>query len=90
MDRDWLLEPRFHLEPPLTVDSIHDRLKQVRQGASNWAIGDPPPAFVETLAKLRRRGKAANMWECLELMQRLGTGLQGVNSGAATNPHTQP
>ena len=90
VDRDWLLEPQFHLEPPLTVDSIHDRLKQVRQGASNWAIGDPPPAFVETLAKLRRRGKAANMWECLELMQRLGTGLQGVNSGAATNPHTQP
>jgi hypothetical protein len=45
---------------------------------------------VETLAKLRRRGKAANMWECLELMQRLGTGLQGVIPEAATNPHPLP
>lgn len=87
---DWLLEPRFYLEPPLTVDGIHDRLKQVRQGASNWAIGDPPPAFVETLAKLRRRGKGANMWEYLELMQRLGTGPQGVIPGAATHCDPKP
>lgn len=72
-----LLEPNFYLEPPLTVAGIHARLMQVRQGASNWAVGDPPPAFVETLAKLRRRGKGANMWEYVELMQRLGTGLQG-------------
>ena len=87
---DWLLEPRFYLEPPLTVDGIHDRLKQVRQGASNWAIGDPPPAFVATLAKLRRRGKGANMWEYLELMQRLGTGPQGMIPGAATHPDPKP
>ena len=90
VERDWLLEPRFHLEPPLTVDGIHARLKQVRQGASNWAIGDPPPAFVETLAKLRRRGKGANMWEYLELMQRLGTGPQGLVPGAAANPASPP
>jgi radical SAM superfamily enzyme YgiQ (UPF0313 family) len=74
---DHLLEPLFYLEPPLTVAHILTRLRQVQQTASNWAVGDPPPAFVETLAKLRRRGKGANMWEYVELMQRLGTGLQG-------------
>ena len=90
-NRDWLLEPRFFLEPPFSVESIHDRLKQVQRSASNWAIGDPPPAFVETLAKLRRRGKGANMWDYVELMQRLGSGPQGSIPGAPANPpHPAP
>ena len=85
---DYLLEPRFYLEPPLTVAGIHGRLKQVQQGASNWAVGDPPPAFVETLAKLRRRGKGANMWEYVELMQRFGTG--PPIPGASAIPNLKP
>ena len=84
---DCLSEPLFHLEPPLTVQGIHTRLKQVQQSCSNWAVGDPPAAFVETLAKLRRRGKGANMWEYVELMQRLGSGLQGTS--IAANPHNE-
>jgi len=83
---DHLLEPLFYLEPPLTVDGIHSRLKQVQHTASNWAVGDPPPAFVETMAKLRRRGKGANMWEYVELMQRLGSGLQGTSPAASVRP----
>ncbi|RPJ32804.1 MAG: radical SAM protein [Verrucomicrobiaceae bacterium] len=79
---DCLLEPLFHIEPPLTASGIQNRLKEVRQSASNWAIGDPPAAFMETLAKLRRRGKGGNMWEYVELMQRLGTSLQGTSSAA--------
>jgi len=86
MAGDYLLEPRFYLEPPLTVDGIHSRLKQVRKSASNWAVGDPPAAFVETLAKLRRRGKGANMWEYVELMQRLSGGPQGAIPGMVVNP----
>jgi hypothetical protein len=87
---DYLLEPCFYLEPPLTVEIIHNRLKQVQQTASNWAVGDPPPAFVETLAKLRRRGKGVNMWEYVEIMQRLGTGLQGAVPSTAHNPYPRP
>ena len=87
---DYLLEPCFYLEPPLTVEIIHNRLKQVQQTASNWAVGDPPPAFVETLAKLRRRGKGVNMWEYVEIMQRLGTGLQGAVPSTAQNPYPRP
>jgi radical SAM superfamily enzyme YgiQ (UPF0313 family) len=87
---DYLLQARFYLEPPLTVERIHTRLKQVQQTASNWAVGDPPPAFVETLAKLRRRGKGVNMWEYVEIMQRLGSGLQGAVPGTASNPDPNP
>jgi radical SAM superfamily enzyme YgiQ (UPF0313 family) len=90
MTADYLLEPRFYLEPPLTVAGVHARLKQVQQSSSNWAVGDPPPAFVETLAKLRRRGKAGNMWEYVEIMQRFGTGLQGAIPGASANPGSKP
>ncbi len=87
---DHLLEPLFYLEPPLTVTGIHTRLKQLQQTASNWAVGDPPPAFIETMAKLRRRGKGANMWEYVELMQRLGSGLQGTSPTGPTQPSATP
>lgn len=87
---DHLFEPLFYLEPPLTVTGIHTRLRQVQQSASNWAVGDPPPAFIETMAKLRRRGKGANMWEYVELMQRLGSGLQGTSPAAPTHPQATP
>lgn len=85
---DHLQKPLFYIEPPLTVDSIHNRLKHMQKTASNWAVGDPPPAFVATLAKLRRRGKSANMWEYVELMQRLGAGLEG--SATPPPPANQP
>ncbi len=87
---DHLMEPLFYLEPPLTVEGVHARLRQVQQSASNWAVGDPPSAFVETLAKLRRRGKGANMWEYVELMQRLGSSLQGMSLGGQSDHSAGP
>jgi len=55
-------------------------------------VGDPPQAFVETLAKLRRRrqGRNDNMWDYVELMQRLASGRQGAIPGRATNPDNKP
>ena len=87
---DCLLEPRIHVEPPLTVAGIHKRLKLVQQGASNWAVGDPPPAFIETLVKLRRRCKGANQWEYVELMQRFAAGPQGAVPAVSANPDPKP
>ena len=69
---DYLEKPRFYIEPPLTMESLYQRLEQVKLRAPNWALGDPPPEFMETLVKLRRRGIRANMWEYVELLQRLG------------------
>ena len=68
---DYLLEPRFHLEPEFTVESLHARLREHQKGNCNWIVGDPPPVFVETMSKLRRRGVRGPMWEYAELLQRM-------------------
>ncbi len=68
---DYLEKPRFYIERPLTMESLYHRLELVKQTMPNWALGDPPPEFMETLVKLRRRGIRANMWEYVELLQRL-------------------
>ncbi len=71
---DFLVEPRFHLEPPFTVDGLYRRLREVQRTEHNWAIGDPPPRFAETVRKLRTRGVRGPMWEYIELLQRMGGG----------------
>jgi radical SAM superfamily enzyme YgiQ (UPF0313 family) len=69
---DYLVEPRFHLEPPFTVQGLYARLEQVQRTEHNWSVGDLPPMFVETMEKLRRRGVRGPMWEYIEL-QRLSS-----------------
>lgn len=66
-----LTEPRFHVEPPFTVAGLLARLQEVQRRSPNWAVGDPPPVFIETMAKLRQRGIRGPMWEYAELLQRM-------------------
>lgn len=68
---DYLPKPRFHLAPGFTVDSLYARLDTVRTRHHNWVVGDPPPAFVETIGKLRDRGVQGPAWEYIELLQRM-------------------
>ena len=68
---DYLVEPRFYLAPDFTVDALYKRLDAVRTKCNNWIIGDPPPDFLVTVEKLRRRGVRGPMWEYVELLQRL-------------------
>jgi radical SAM superfamily enzyme YgiQ (UPF0313 family) len=70
---DYLLEPRFFLEPPFTVEGIFARLQEEQRIAPNWAVGDPPPIFVKAMEKLRRRGIRGPMWEYIELLRRLSS-----------------
>ncbi len=67
---DYLVEPRFYLAPGFTVKAVYERLSQVRLQSHNWIIGDPPPDFLVTMDKLRRRGVRGPMWEYVELLQR--------------------
>ena len=67
---DFLFEPRFHIEKPLTVSGLYERLNAVRLKSSNWVVGDPPAEFSETMDKLRRRGRTGPMWEYIEVLQR--------------------
>jgi radical SAM superfamily enzyme YgiQ (UPF0313 family) len=71
---DYLVEPRFYLAPGFTVESLQARLREVQRTAHNWVVGDPPPAFVATMGKLRQRGVRGPMWEYVELLQRLVKG----------------
>lgn len=68
---EYLLEPRFYLEPPFTVEGVLARLQAEQRTASNWAVGDPPAVFVQAMEKLRRRGIRGPMWEYIELLRRL-------------------
>ena len=68
---DYLVEPRFYIAPEFTLESLHARLREYQAENSNWIVGDPPPAFTETMEKLRRRGVHGSMWEYAELLQRL-------------------
>lgn len=68
---DYLVEPRFYIAPEFTLESLHARLRDYQAENPNWIVGDPPPAFVQTMEKLRRRGVHGPMWEYAELLQRL-------------------
>ncbi len=68
---DYLVEPRFYIAPEFTLESLHARLREYQAKNPNWIVGDPPPAFTETMEKLRRRGVHGSMWEYAELLQRM-------------------
>ncbi|MFT3830654.1 MAG: lipid biosynthesis B12-binding/radical SAM protein [Opitutaceae bacterium] len=68
---DYLVEPRFYIAPEFTLESLHARLREYQRENPNWIVGDPPPAFVDTMDKLRRRGVRGPMWEYAELLQRM-------------------
>ncbi len=68
---DFLVAPRFYIAPEFTLESLHARLRDYQAENPNWIVGDPPPAFTETMEKLRRRGVHGSMWEYAELLQRM-------------------
>ena len=68
---DYLIEPRFFLEPPFTAASLQARIQAARSATQSWTVGDLPPQFVETMGKLRDRGLRGPFWEYAEVLQRL-------------------
>jgi radical SAM superfamily enzyme YgiQ (UPF0313 family) len=74
---DYLVVPRFFLEPPFTVGGLYERLRRQQLHWHNWAVGDPPPEFLDTVAKLRKRGVRGPMWEYIETLQRLASTQEG-------------
>ena len=68
---DYLREPKFHLAPGLEVGALYKQLSDFRARHPNWIIGDPPPSFIATIEKLRKRGLQGPAWEYIEFLQRL-------------------
>ena len=75
---DFLVEPRFYLAPDFKVDTLYQKLNALRLKCNNWIIGDPPPDFLVTVEKLRKRGIQGPMWEYVELLQRFEAMQAGV------------
>lgn len=67
---EYLIEPRFHIEAPLTTAGLMARLQQLQATSHHWMVGDPPPEFRETIDALRKRGVRGPIWEYVELLQR--------------------
>ncbi|HTU02987.1 MAG TPA: radical SAM protein, partial [Candidatus Sulfotelmatobacter sp.] len=78
---DYLVTPRFFLEQAFTVGGLYGRLRRLQRHCHNWAVGDPPPEFLETVAKLRKRGVRGPMWDYIETLQRLA----GTREGGGGN-----
>jgi radical SAM superfamily enzyme YgiQ (UPF0313 family) len=79
---DYLRVPRFYLSPGLDGGRLFERLSSVRAEHPNWVIGDPPPSFVATISKLRKRGVQGPAWEYIEFLQRM-QGASGESAAGA-------
>lgn len=68
---DYLANPRFYLAPGLEVGALFQQLSDFRTLHPNWIIGDPPPSFIATINRLRKRGVQGPAWEYIEFLQRI-------------------
>ena len=72
-----LLAPTYYLAPGLTVDGVFAKLREFVRLAPNWIVGDPVPAYIRLVERLRKRGVLGPLWSYYSTMQRLWP--QGVN-----------
>jgi radical SAM superfamily enzyme YgiQ (UPF0313 family) len=72
-----LLAPAYYLAPGLKVDEVFAGLQQFARLASNWIVGDPPPAYTRLVERLRKKGTVGPLWSYFSTIQRLWP--QGVN-----------
>jgi radical SAM superfamily enzyme YgiQ (UPF0313 family) len=70
------LQPHYYLSAALNEEQVFEQLREFARRSPNWIIGDPPPAYLKAIERLRARGVVGPLWGYFALMQRLtGTGL---------------
>jgi radical SAM superfamily enzyme YgiQ (UPF0313 family) len=72
-----LLAPTYYLAPGLSVDGVFARLKEFARLAPNWIVGDPGPAYISLIERLRKKGAIGPLWSYFSTIQRLWP--HGVN-----------
>jgi len=72
-----LLAPAYYLAPGLTVDGVFAKLREFARLAPNWIVGDPVPAYLRLVERLRKKGAVGPLWSYFSTIQRLWP--QGVN-----------
>ncbi len=68
---DNLLVPRYYLAPGLKQETVFEQLRKVAGRSPNWVVGDPVPAYIQLVERLRRRGVVGPLWSYFSAMQRL-------------------
>jgi len=72
-----LLAPTYYLAPGLSVEGVFTQLKEFARLAPNWIVGDPVPAYMSVIERLRKKGVIGPLWSYFSTIQRLWP--QGVS-----------
>jgi radical SAM superfamily enzyme YgiQ (UPF0313 family) len=66
-----LLQPSYYVSPHLTADAIFAQLGEFSRLSPNWIPGDPGPAYLSLIERLRKRGTVGPLWGFFSMAQRL-------------------
>ena len=66
-----LLPPVYYVSPHLTSDAIFAQLQEFTRLSPNWIPGDPGPAYLSLIERLRKRGTVGPLWGYFSMAQRL-------------------
>jgi len=65
-----LLRPCYYLSPHLTADAIFAQLQEFSRLSPSWIPGDPGPAYLSLIERLRKRGTVGPLWGFFSVAQR--------------------
>lgn len=66
-----LLRPDYYVSPHLTSDAIFAQLQEFARLSPSWIPGDPGPAYLSLIERLRKRGTVGPLWGFFSAAQRL-------------------
>ena len=66
-----LLSPAYYVSPRVTQEAVFAKLHDFARRSPNWIAGDPPPDFVNLVARLRQRGVVGPLWSYFAMLQRI-------------------
>ncbi len=66
-----LLRPSYYVSPHLTSDAIFAQLQEFSRLSPGWIPGDPGPAYLSLIERLRKRGTVGPLWGFFSMAQRL-------------------
>lgn len=70
-----LLEPIYYISRDFEqTEQVFDHVRCYSRQSPNWIVGDPSPAFISMVARLRQRGVVGPLWSYAAMVQRLWPG----------------
>ncbi len=66
-----LLDPQYYLASGMDRETISGKLADFARRSPNWIVGEPSPAYVNLVERLRKRGVTGPLWSYFSAIQRL-------------------